>query len=159
MTLGSHQRTVGSSQTYITPRSIIDDLGPFDTDPCAASNMPWATAHKMVTEAEDGLSRPWSGFVWCNPPFDRKIVGAWVRRMAEHRNGILLVHARTETGWFQPVWASDAVLFLRGRVTFCREDGSRHAANSGAPVILAAWGQTGVRRLRTSSLGGHLVTP
>jgi hypothetical protein len=37
MTLGSHQRTVGKSQTHITPRWIIDRLGPFDLDPAAAA--------------------------------------------------------------------------------------------------------------------------
>jgi len=36
MTLGSHQQTIGKSQDHLTPRWIIDALGPFDLDPCAA---------------------------------------------------------------------------------------------------------------------------
>ncbi len=30
MTLGSHQRTIGATQVHLTPRCIIDALGPFD---------------------------------------------------------------------------------------------------------------------------------
>jgi site-specific DNA-methyltransferase (adenine-specific) len=36
MTLGSHQQCVGKSQIHITPKWIVDRLGPFDLDPCAA---------------------------------------------------------------------------------------------------------------------------
>ena len=32
MTLGSHQKTVGASQVHLTPRCIIDELGPFGHD-------------------------------------------------------------------------------------------------------------------------------
>jgi hypothetical protein len=35
MTLGSHQRTIGTSQVHITPRWVIDALGPFITDSAA----------------------------------------------------------------------------------------------------------------------------
>jgi hypothetical protein len=44
MTLGSHQQTVGKSQNHITPRWIIDTLGPFDLDPAAADPRPWPCA-------------------------------------------------------------------------------------------------------------------
>ncbi len=37
MTLGSHQKTVGASQAHLTPRWIIETLGPFDLDPCASA--------------------------------------------------------------------------------------------------------------------------
>jgi hypothetical protein len=32
MTLDSHQKTVGTSQVHLTPRWIIDELGPFGLD-------------------------------------------------------------------------------------------------------------------------------
>ena len=37
MTLGSHQRVLGKSQVHITPKRIIEALGPFDCDPAAAN--------------------------------------------------------------------------------------------------------------------------
>ena len=141
MTLGSHQRTVGRSQVHLTPKWIIDALGPFDLDPCAADPRPWDCAKVNVTETEDGLARPWVGRVWLNPPFDRYAVGRWVSRLADHGNGILLTHARTETDWFRPVWQSaTALLFLSRRIKFLRPDGTEQPANSGAPVVLAAFG-------------------
>ena len=141
MTIGSHQQTVGRSQTYLTPKFIIDALGPFDLDPCAASVRPWDCAAMNYTETDDGLSKPWHGRVWLNPPFDRYQVSKWVNRLAEHGDGILLVHARTETDWFNTIWKrASAIVFLRKRIHFCREDGTVHPANSGAPVVLASFG-------------------
>ncbi|GFO81784.1 MAG: N-6-adenine-methyltransferase [Methyloceanibacter sp.] len=164
MTLGSHQRTIGASQQHITPRAILDPLGPFDTDPCAASPRPWDCARVNYTEADDGLKKTWTGRVWMNPPFDRRIVGRFIERMAIHERGTLLVHARTETAWFQPIWArASALLFLRGRVTFRKTDGSLQTttdgkvANSGAPVVLAAFGREDARVLKTCGLAGAFV--
>lgn len=37
-------------KTWLTPKYIIDELGPFDLDPCAADSMPWPTAKRMVTK-------------------------------------------------------------------------------------------------------------
>jgi hypothetical protein len=101
MTLGSHQTTIGKSQTHITPKWLIDRLSPFDLDPCAADPRPWSCAKTNYTE--DGLERPWDGFVWLNPPFDRYEVRQWVERLAFYGNGIALLHARTEAGWFENV--------------------------------------------------------
>lgn len=154
MTIGSHQRTVGKSQTHLTPPFILKALGPFDLDPCAALGQPWPTARRHFTVRDDGLSRPWGGRVWLNPPFDRYQVGRWIERLAEHGNGIALVHARTETDWFRPLWRADMLLFLKGRLHFHREDGTRQKANSGAPVVLAAFGKDNAHVLRNSGLPG-----
>jgi hypothetical protein len=51
MTLDSHQRTIGATQMHLTPRSIIDALGPFDLDPCAANPRPWDCAAENITDA------------------------------------------------------------------------------------------------------------
>ena len=165
MTLGSHQRTVGKSQVHITPKWIVEALGPFDLDPCAAWPRPWDCAHLNYTEGMDGLSLEWKGRVWLNPPFDRYQVATWVERLAKHRYGTLLVHARTETAWFDLVWRNAlAILFVGQRIIFCKPDGSPQTtadgkvANSGAPVALAAFSAVDVLRLRESGIGGTLVT-
>ena len=157
MTLGSHQKTVGKSQIHITPKWIIDALGPFTTDPCAANPRPWDCALRNYTE--NGLMLPWLGRVWLNPPFNRYEVATWVRRLADHGNGIALLHARTEARWFEPVWdAAAAILFMADRIKFCRPDGSEQPANSGAPAVLAAFGRDNVDFLRASRIPGALVT-
>lgn len=160
VSLTSHQRPVrGETDVWLTPPHIIGALGPFDFDPCAAIDQPWRTAATQITEIEDGLAHFWMGFVWCNPPFGPE-AETWMRRLADHGNGIGLVPARTETRWFvSTIWnRADAVLFLHQRPYFHRPDGSRGAANSGAPIALVGYGQVAVRRLRSSGLTGSLVT-
>jgi len=44
MTFGSQQKTIGTSQVHLTPRWIIDALGPCDLDPSAADPRPWDCA-------------------------------------------------------------------------------------------------------------------
>src|SRR5262245_3926711 len=56
MTLDSYQRTVGKSQVLITPRWIIEALGPFGLDPCAAAPRPWPCA--TINSTSNGLERP-----------------------------------------------------------------------------------------------------
>ena len=159
MTLGSHQTTVGKSQNHITPRWIIDRLGPFDMDPCAADPRPWDCAAVNITEKENGLIQPWRGFVYLNPPYDRYVVARWIARLAQHGHGICLTHARCEAEWFEPIWQyAAAILFMADRIHFHRPDGSRQPANSGAPPVLAAFGDEAVLRLRRCGIAGALVT-
>lgn len=157
MTIGSHQRCVGKSQNHITPRWIIEALGPFDLDPAAAVKRPWKCAARNFINM--GLQRRWRGRVWLNPPFDRYEVGEWIWRLAEHNCGTALLHARTEAGWFEPIWESAAgILFLADRIKFCRPDGSKQPANSGAPVVLVAFGKMDLTILRSSKIPGALIT-
>ena len=165
MTLGSHQKTIGTSQTHITPRWIIEALGPFDLDPAGAGQAPWRCATTTISPPHNGLALPWAGFVWLNPPFDRRHVHEWVSKLAHHNNGIALLHARTETKWFQPCWSrASGILFLRHRVIFHKPDGSQQTtkkgevANSGAPVCLVGFGVLARTRLENSGLEGSLVT-
>lgn len=73
-----------SGDVWLTPKHIIDALGKFDLDPCAAPlPRPWETASASFIEADDGLSQEWFGRVWRNPPYGRGI-GAWMKKMAEH---------------------------------------------------------------------------
>jgi DNA N-6-adenine-methyltransferase Dam len=159
MTLGSHQQCIGESQNHITPKWLIDALGPFDLDPAAADPRPWPCA--MISWSSRGLDRDWPRnlFVFLNPPFNRYEVGFWTKRLAEHSHGIALLHARTEAEWFEPIWQhAAAILFLADRIHFYRPDGSRQPANSGAPPILAAFGDEAVLRLHRCGIGGALVT-
>jgi hypothetical protein len=158
MTLGSHQTSIGKTQIHITPRWIIEALGPFDLDPAAADPRPWDCAAVNYTERDDGLRQPWFGRVWLNPPFDRYVVPFWIRKLARHGCGTALLHARTETDWFEPIWESaTAILFMADRLSFHRPDGARQPANSGAPPILVAFGNDDAERLKVSGIPGSFV--
>lgn len=44
--MNAHHSSAMKSDTYITPKWIIDSLGNFDLDPCTPPIMPWPTAGK-----------------------------------------------------------------------------------------------------------------
>ncbi len=172
MSLGSHQQSIGKNDARFTPRYLLDPLGEFDTDVCAGDPRPWDIATRNITAAENSLLLDWKtlGRKWCNAPFNRYQVGAFVTKMCEANHGILLLHVRTETEWFKPIWdAASALLFLAGRVIFCKADGSpctienpkaKHfgkSANSGAPVMLAAFGFSDADCLDQCGIDGAFV--
>jgi hypothetical protein len=100
----------------------------------------------------------WACF-FLNPPFDRYAVARWIQRLADHGQGTALLHARTETDWFEPVWENaSGILFLDNRIKFCRPDGTEQPANSGAPVVLVSFGPSDLVRLREAGIPGRLVT-
>lgn len=148
----------GATNIWLTPPHILQAVGPFDLDPCAApAPRPWPTAARHLVEADDGLAQEWAGFCWVNPPYGPE-AGAWLAKLAEHGAGIGLTFARTETDWFfKAVWERAAgLLFLRGRVRFHRPDG-RRAAGAAAPSVLLGYGDEALRRLARAPLPGHLV--
>ena len=145
-TMGSHQSARAISTIWLTPPEIIRALGHFDLDPCACPEPePWITASEHWTVRDRSLLREWRGRVWLNPPFGPKdLVLMFMRRMVDHNHGIALLFARTgdRSVSCQTVWGkASAVLFLKGRPHFHRQDGTRAKANSGAPVVLIAYGR------------------
>jgi hypothetical protein len=149
MGLKAHQKPgKGDSDVWLTPKWLMDRLPRFDLDPCAApSPQPWPTAKTMIVEDEDGFTKPWAGRVWLNPPFSAK--WKWMAKLAEHGDGIGLLAAATETKEFRRyVWdRADGLLFLYGRPYFCRPDGTPGHSNSGAPIVLVAYGERNARAL------------
>ena len=139
------QKTNPETCEWGTPDHILEALGSFDDDPALPGE-------------QDGLSREWRGFVFLNPPYGRGI-GAWMRKMSEHGNGIALTYARTDTRWFhEHIWPkATAILFLKGRLYFKKDHQKRAANNAGAPSVLVAYGSLAVDRLRWSGLPGKLV--
>ena len=155
----AHNRGRHTTDDWITPKWIIDRLGPFDLDPCASKFQPWPCAARQLTEF--GLMAAWGGdFVWMNPPYG-KMTADWLAKLAAHDNGIALVFARTETKmFFESVWNKAAcLLFLRGRLTFHYPDGSgsKPGHNSGGPSVLIGYGAKATKRLQAAKDLGVLV--
>lgn len=156
--------TTVDTDRWLTPRWVLDALGAFDLDPCGAPG--WNTATEVWTPEEvgDGLSMPWRGRVWMNPPYGSAST-AWLQQLAAHGTGTALIFARTDTAaWHDWVFPyADVALFLRGRLSFVRPDRMDQPGrlsgegNSGAPSVLLAYGRNDVEHLRMSGLPGHLV--
>lgn len=147
----------GASDSWITPRHVIESLGEFALDPCQCTPQPWACAKSGYSIEDDGLSKPWHGRVWLNPPYSN--VWEWMSRLADHRAGTALIFARTETvGFFDQVWnRATGILFLKGRLFFHRPDGTRAESNSGGPSCLVAYGEYDMERLILSGLDGKIL--
>lgn len=172
--IGSHHSARVMTDEWWTPPYLTDALGAFDLDPCSPPGG-WVRAAAHYTAEDDGLSAPWCGRVWLNPPYSE--VEQWMRRMADHGQGIALVFARTETRWwFESVWPrASAVLFLRGRLSFiaggdvedrgsfgahdralvASEHGKGH--NAGGPSALIAYGSDDAQLLKDAGLDGAFV--
>lgn len=174
MSRGIHTKPIsGQTQTWLTPLEILRPLGTFDLDPCCPRWMPWRTAKAMLSNDLDGaanreaftslvacgLRREWFGRVFLNPPYSAKACMEWLTKLADHGDGVALVASRTETEWFhKAIWErADAVLFLRGRVYYCRQDGSRADGNAGHGSALVAYGNSNVEALSRSGLEGYSV--
>ena len=114
-----------SSKTDLweTPRNLFDILNDefhFDIDVCALPEN--AKCDRFYTPEQDGLSQPWIGNCWCNPPYGRE-VGQWVKRAflasASGSTVVMLLPARTDTKWFHEyIYNKAEVRFLKGRLKF-----------------------------------------
>lgn len=91
-----------------TPRSLFDPLNEefgFTLDVAASADN--ALCARYFTVSDDGLSKPWSGVVWCNPPYSNcgewvyKARREWVRYGGPDAIVMLLPANRTEQGWWQ----------------------------------------------------------
>ncbi len=108
------EQEVSTSDDYYTPAWIFEELGiEFDFDVAAPpGGVPWIPAKRFYTIADDGLSQPWEGRVWMNPPYSS--VTPWWQRFQTHRNGIALL-PWVKSAWVVDMWNSNAVLALPHR--------------------------------------------
>jgi len=115
------------SNEWLTPSKIIERviaiMGFINLDPCSNSKTtPSVPAHNHFTIETDGLSLPWYGRVYMNPPYGREI-SQWVEKLcSEYEHGkvseaIALVPARTDTRWFRQ-FRKYPRCFIWGRLKF-----------------------------------------
>ena len=129
-----------SSKTDLweTPKDLFDKLNNefhFTLDVCATPEN--AKCDSFYTKEQDGLSQPWEGVVWCNPPYGRQI-GEWVRRAflasVSGNTVVMLLPARTDTRWFHEyIYGKAEIRFIRGRLKF---GGSKNSAPFPSMVVV-----------------------
>ena len=122
MRLFGHEQEVTTSDDYYTPAWLFEDMAvEFDLDVAAPpGGVPWIPAKRFLTMADDGLSTPWEGRVWMNPPYSNST--PWANKFREHHNGIALVPF-AKSQWNQSLWDSDgSVVMLPTRTRFTNSD-------------------------------------
>jgi len=157
---GSHKDR--SDECY-TPKYVMEALNVwFDTD--AAS--PVDRTHCCVTAknhiTEDSLSKEWTGFTWCNPPYGKKnSVRLWLEKMWKHGNGIVLTADRTSAPWWQEAANKcDMFLLVNKKIRFIGSDGKEYKSKPGkrgSPSngsTLFAYGDRACRALRNAEAAG-----
>jgi phage N-6-adenine-methyltransferase len=122
-----------ASEVYETPQDLFDQLNGrfgFTLDVCATPEN--AKCSRFYTAADDGLSQPWIGACWCNPPYGKPI-GRWLARANEAARAgatvVCLVPVRT---WRDHI-AMHEVEFLPGRLRFV---GRKHRAPFASAVVV-----------------------
>ena len=153
----SFERALETKIEWLTPPELVKCLGEFDLDPCSPVNAPFLHARTNYTIEDDGLSKPWFGRVFCNPPYG-KHMELWLEKLKNHGNGIALIFARTETRcFFDHIWNSaDALLFVKGRIRFYHVSG-RLGGSPGAPSVFIAYGKENALALKNSGIDGRYL--
>ena len=124
-----------------TPKYLFDKISSifnFSLDACALPEN--AKCEIYYTPEDDGLSKPWMGGVWCNPPYGREI-SSWVKKAYEESQKeynsfvLMLLPARTDTKWWWDwVQGKATLFFIKGRVKF-----GDHNVGAPFPSVLALY--------------------
>ena len=124
-----------------TPKYLFDRISSifnFSLDACALPEN--AKCESYYTPEDDGLSKPWRGGVWCNPPYGREI-SSWVKKAYEESQKeynsfvLMLLPARTDTRWWwEYVQGKATLFFIKGRVKF-----GDHNVGAPFPSVLALY--------------------
>jgi hypothetical protein len=139
-----------NSLDYYTPQYVTDAaravMGGIDLDPASCEMaQAWIKAAQYYTITDDGLSKPWAGRVWLNPPYSytdgRSNQDLWSERLVTHylqgdvTEGLLLVKAALGYKWFERLWDVWPVCFMRERLSFVMADGSDDGQSKQATAI------------------------
>jgi hypothetical protein len=132
-----------TSDDWYTPPWLFEAAGlVFDTDVAAPIDPSKRTcpARAYLTPVEDGLTSPWQGLIWMNPPFSRS--RPWVERFAEHDRGLAFMPVLRTTALGMMTQCADAIVLLN--IRFMRS-GVRSTVPF--PMLLAARGPVAVSAL------------
>jgi hypothetical protein len=136
-----------TANEWYTPPWLFQQLAVrFDIDVCAPTDPAMRTcpADTYYTEQDDGLTQPWTGTVWCNPPYSDP--APWIHRWADHpEDGLLLTHFSVASRRMPELWtAADGIRLFAG-MWFDRPDGGTEKPFWG--LMLAARGPLAVTAL------------
>ena len=142
-----------STDVSFTPPHIIEAIGlTYDLDPATPpGGVPWIPADTIYTEHDDGLTQPWHGRVWLNPPYSAP--APWIEKLADHGNGVALLPNDSATKWWhQHVTRGDAWCFINGRIRFLRQS-QDEPTSARFPSLLVAYGLECAAAVKRCGLG------
>ena len=121
---------------YIEAARIV--MGGIDLDPaCNDVAAAIVAAGVHYNKEDNGLSQPWFGRVWLNPPYSMPLIKDFVMTaIDEYESGrvteaVILTNNSSDTAWFQSLLALYPACFTRGRIQFWRPGQTSFAARQG----------------------------
>jgi DNA N-6-adenine-methyltransferase Dam len=156
--MAEHENCIGETSEWYTPPEIFAALRlKFDLDPAhpgADTKHCSVPARRIYTQTDDGLSQPWFGLTFMNPPFGgRNGHVPWMQKFFTHANGVGIVRAYTSSGWWHAEMPkAEMILFPRGKTRFVRRDGSIGKC-PGHGIVLIGMGEVACEALRRCGLG------
>jgi hypothetical protein len=103
-----------TSDEWYTPKWLFDLMAiRFDLDPASSPpELSVVPAARIFTVDDDGLSLPWEGRVWLNPPYSNPT--PWVDRFLGHGHGVALLPSTSTGRWVDRMWTDcDGVVLCR----------------------------------------------
>lgn len=127
-------------------------MGYIDLDPASTErHNQRVQAGEFYTQEDNGLTKPWYGNVWLNPPYSRGVIDQFVDKFLYEwnvsktettsrarmvRQGMLLVNNATETRWFHRLLRQKPMLLLfSGRVAYVDAKDKEISGNRNAQVL------------------------
>ena len=132
---------------WYTPAPIVEAarsvMGAIDLDP---SSTPVANrvvgASRFYTADTDGLTQPWGGRVFFNPPYGQPLIVKFTEKFAAEFDGdtvgqaVAIVNNASETAWFRLLASRASVLcFHAGRVKYWHPDKGSLTALQGQTIM------------------------
>lgn len=133
------------SYEWYTPSEYIEAarrvMGGIDLDPATSVKaQAVVNAGYFYTREDNGLTQPWYGRVWLNPPYNMPLIEQFVdRAISEYESGavdsaIVLTNNSTDTGWFHKL-ARYPFCLTRGRIRFWGGDDDTLATRQGQAIF------------------------
>lgn len=137
----------GENEWYTPPKyteAAKRVMGGIDLDPASNSVAnEFVKADAFYTKEDDGLTKPWYGRVWLNPPYAQPLIAQFAEAAvgkfssAEFEQAVVLVNNATDTKWLQSMMkACSAACFLEGRIRYLDKTGEPKNSPIQGQVVL-----------------------
>lgn len=137
----------GENEWYTPPKyteAAKRVMGGIDLDPASNSVANgFVKADSFYTKEDDGLTKPWYGRVWLNPPYAQPLIAQFAEAVVskfssgEFEQAVVLVNNATDTKWLQSMMrVCSALCFPEGRIRFMNPKGDPVGAPLQGQVFL-----------------------
>ena len=138
-----------TTDDWYTPKWVFDGLGLyFDLDVASPGDgTDFVPSRRKFTISDDGLTRAWTGLVWCNPPYSAP--KKWCYRYEQYDGpAMILIRADLSTkGPSAAFAASDAIWVPSPRLQFVNGRGGKCPGVNFSTILLGK-GQVSVNAMK-----------